>query len=87
MAEQVAAREWHTRALVRVLETTKIAAVDPPDTRIFRAGEECEMIQWGHAGRPVTRDAWWDSYDVDGAHIIRAHQVEVIKVLDEVSPE
>jgi hypothetical protein len=45
------------------------------------------MIQWGNDNRPVTRDTWWDSFDIDGAFIIKSSKVEVIKILTEVRPE
>ena len=84
--EQIAVRDWHTRAIVRVVTQSGSNSVDPQGTRIFRVGEEIEMVQWGNEGRPVLRDTWWDSFDIDGAHIIRASNVEVVKVLDEVLP-
>jgi len=86
-AQQIAAQDWYTRARVRILETIAKHSVDQWVTRTFRAGEELEMVQWGRAGRPVERDAWWTSFDIDGAHIIEASKVEVIKVLAEVIPE
>lgn len=86
MTEQIAAREWFTRARVRILETIKTQSVDPWTTRDFYAGQELEMVQWGRAGRPVERDTWWTSFDIDGAHIIKAGKVEVIEILEEVSP-
>ncbi len=86
MSEQRAEREWHTRAIVRILETVH-AGTPEGGRRTFRAGEELEMVQWGRAGRPVTRDAWWTSFDIDGAFIIKASKVEVIKYLDEVLPQ
>ncbi len=85
--EQVATRDWHTRARVRVLETTVKHSVDPWVERKFHAGEEIEMVQWGRAGRPVRRDSWWTSFDIDAAFILEASNVEVVEVLDEVSPE
>ncbi len=87
MAEPQAIRDWHTRAIVRVRETTVTHSVDPWGERTFRAGEEVEMVQWGHAGRSVNRDSWWTSYDIDGAFILKAHAVEVVKILEEVSPQ
>ena len=44
------------------------------------------MIQWGRKGYAVNRRFWWDSTDIDGAHLINARFVEVIAVLDEVHP-
>lgn len=86
MAEQIAVRDWHTRAIVRILETTRVGSPEG-GTHTFRAGEEREMVQWGRTSRPVRRDAWWDSYDIDGAFIIKASKVEVLRVLDEISPQ
>lgn len=81
-----AQRDWHTRARVRILADTASQSIDPPGVRRFRAGEECVMIQWGRAGRPVERDSWWDSFDIDAAHIVPASKVEVIAILEEVTP-
>lgn len=82
----VAQRDWHTRARVRILEDTVSQSIDPAGVRYFHAGEECELIQWGHKGRFVLRDTWWDSLDIDGAHIVDASKVEVVAILDEVTP-
>ncbi len=85
MSQQIANRDWHTRARVRILKER--ASYTPAHTvRTFRPGEELEMIQWGRAGREVDRSRWWTSYDLDGAHIIDADKVEVIEVIDEVAP-
>jgi hypothetical protein len=86
MAEEQAKRDWHTRALVRVLQETTCHAPDSDWPRTFRAGEEVEMIQWGRTGGPVDRDAWWTSYDIDGAYILKASEVEVVEVVDEIPP-
>ncbi len=86
MAEPVASRDWHTRAIVRIVKATSTRSVDPWTERTFRVGQELEMVQWGNKGRPVKRDSWWDSYDIDGAHIVKAENVEVLEVLDETSP-
>ena len=86
MAEQQATRDWHTRAIVRVKETTRVGSVDPWREHTFVVGDELEMVQFGNAGRPVDRSAWWDSYDIDGAFIIKASKVEVVRIIEEVSP-
>ena len=44
------------------------------------------MSQGGRAGREVLRDTWWDSSDIDGAHIIRADCAEVVEVLEDHPP-
>ncbi len=86
MPEEQATRDWHTRAIVRVKEMTKKRSVDPYREYTFRIGEEVEMVQWGRKGRPVKRDAWWTSFDIDGALIIESAKVEVVKIIDEISP-
>jgi hypothetical protein len=83
--EQQAAREWHTRAIVRMKETTHTASPEG-GTHTFHAGQEVEMVQWGRAGREVNRGAWWTSFDIDGAFIIKAKNVEVVRIIDETSP-
>src|SRR6266566_4347669 len=84
--QEEAARDWYTRALVRVKEPTTKRSVDPYREYTFRVGEELEMVQWGRDGRPVKREAWWTSFDIDGALIIEADKVEVVKILDEITP-
>ena len=44
------------------------------------------MNQSGRARRPVDRDAWWSSTDIDGAHIIDAGCCEVVEVLEDHPP-
>jgi hypothetical protein len=84
--ELVATRKWKTKARIRVLVDHSSRSLEPAGTRKFRAGEECIMFQWGRAGPPIKRD-WWDSFDIDGAHIIPAEKVQVAEVLEEVDPE
>jgi len=84
--ETIAHREWHTTALVRITTACGAASVDPYRIRDFRVGEEIVMHQWGRKGRVVIRDDWWTSFDIDGAFIIPAENVEVINVIDEVTP-
>ena len=84
--EQLALREWHTRARVRILEDHVVTSFSPSSPRRFRAGEVLTMLQWGREGNPVHRDMWWSSSDIDFAFLIPASKVEVIEILDEVSP-
>jgi len=81
-----AVRDWHTTALVRITQESGSRAVDPRTDRTFHVGDELTMHQWGRAGRPVERDSWWTSFDIDGAHIIDAAAVEVVRVLSEKDP-
>lgn len=86
MVEEIAQREWHTTALVRITKACGAASVDPYRVRDFHVGDEVVMHQWGRAGRPVRRDDWWTSFDIDGAFIIKSENAEIIKIIDEVSP-
>jgi hypothetical protein len=82
-----AGRDWHTRARVRLLTDHECHSVDPCRERRFELGEELMMVQWGRGGRPVDRGGSWTSFDIDGAFIVSAEKVEVLEILDEVSPE
>jgi hypothetical protein len=85
MADEQATRDWYTRAQVRVKAmTTKRAPESGEHT--FSAGQEIEMLQWGRAGREVDRSVWWTSFDIDGAFILDASEVDVVKILDETLP-
>ena len=87
MAEQepLATQDWHTRALVRIREQ-RICHSPEGGEHTFHAGDELVMLQWGRAGRAIDRSAWWTSYDIDGAFIIKSDKVEVVRILDEVAP-
>ncbi len=84
--QPLASRDWHTRARVRILTETTSRSVTPWVERTFHQGEELEMIMWGREGRPVRRESWWTSYDIDGAFILEASKVEVIEILEETQP-
>lgn len=48
-----------------------------------------QMVSCGVGDRhyyPVIRDSWWNSMDLDGAHILSASLVNVIAILDEAPP-
>ncbi len=60
--------------------------MDPYDERMFQPGDELEMLQWGRAGRPVDRSAWWSSADIDGAFLVPADHVEHLEVIRESAP-
>jgi hypothetical protein len=76
-----ATHDWSIEALVRIVEEHGSASVSPMLTRRFRIGEECVMVQWGVAGQAVDRDAWWTSFDIDGAFIVPAAKVEVVRFI------
>lgn len=85
MTEQpLASQEWYTRAIVRILKTVVAHSHDGEHT--FQAGEEYTMLQWGRAGKPIDRSAWWTSFDIDGAFIIDSNKTEIVTILDEISP-
>lgn len=79
-----AEQDWHTRARVRILSTKIAHSHDGEHT--FHAGDEVVMVQWGRAGRPIDRSAWWSSFDIDGAFIIESDKTEIVQILDEVAP-
>ncbi len=83
--EQTATHDWYTQARVRIRETVTKRAPESGE-HTFHAGEEREMLQWGRAGREVERKHWWTSFDIDGAFILEASEVEVIQILDETPP-
>ena len=76
-----ATHDWAFEALVRMLAEQGSASVSRMLTRRFRVGKECVMDQWGVAGRPVDRDAWWTCFDIDGAFIVPASKVEVVRFI------
>jgi hypothetical protein len=86
MSEEIAAREWHTQAIVRFTKDTTVVSVEPSRQRTYHDGEEVTMIQWGRAGRPIDRSHWWSSADIDGAFIVKGSYVEIVKILDEILP-
>ncbi len=86
MSQEIASRDWHTRARVRIKKKVTTRSVNPFTEVQWLQGFELVMVQWGRAGREVERDSWWTSFDIDGAHIIDAANVEVIEVIDEIAP-
>jgi hypothetical protein len=84
--DEIAERDWSTIARVRITKPYRAGSVNPWDERRFEVGEELEMNQHGRAGRPAERDAWWTSFDIDGAFIIPAEHVEVLEILHESAP-
>ena len=64
----------------------RAGAVDPPIDRTFTVGEVLKMHQSGRAGREIDCGSWWDSSDIDGAHIIPAEIVEVVEVIEDHPP-
>jgi hypothetical protein len=75
------------RARVRIVSDYDAGAVDPPVRRLFTVGEELTLILGGRAGRPVDDAWWWTSRDIDGAHMVPADRVEVLEIIEHVSPD
>lgn len=68
------------RARVRVV--ADVEASNPyTRPRLYRAGDELEMILRGRAGEPLSAVSWWSSTDVDGAYILPADAVTVLEAL------
>jgi hypothetical protein len=82
----LAERDWYTEARVRIVTQYTAGAVDPPVDRIFTVGEVLKMHQSGRAGREIDRGSWWDSSDIDGAHIIPAECAEIVEVIEDHPP-
>ena len=82
----VAEREWSTRARVRIRASYRAGSVSPREGCRFEPGQELEMVQWGRAGRPVDRSAWWTSTDIDGAFIVPVEHVDVLEVIRDEPP-
>lgn len=82
--EPIATRDWHRRALVRLLEevTCHNTAFQQ---HTYPKGQEIEMLQWGRAGRPVDY-AWWSDVDIDLAFITLPGKVEVVRIIEDIPP-
>jgi hypothetical protein len=90
-----AEQDWHTRAVVRVLEDHKVSVPLLWGEQLvltdFQRGDELEVVQHGPAGQPVDR-GWWDTDTeirfpgVRGLRFVPAAAVEVLAVIDETPP-
>ncbi|POX55812.1 hypothetical protein C3489_08050 [Streptomyces sp. Ru71] len=83
----LAAGLWFMRARVRILTEHQSTSVDPLGLRIFRPGEELEMLRWGRPWDEAEGTPWWTSLDMQGAHIVPAAKVQVLEVLEEQQPD
>ena len=54
----IAVHDWFVRARVRIREEHHANSLEGM-LKVFRAGEELEMMQWGWAGQEIDTDAWW----------------------------
>ncbi|MER5452822.1 hypothetical protein ABT052_43420 [Streptomyces sp. NPDC002766] len=83
----IAAHDWFVRARVRIREEHHANSLEWV-LRVFRAGEELAMMQWGWAGQEIDTDAWWTTNQyIPGAHVVPANKVEVMEILEERQPE
>jgi hypothetical protein len=67
------------RGRVRIAADAEVGNVTG-GSRMYRAGEEVEMILRGQEGEPLSAAAWWSSTNVDGAYILAADQVQVLEL-------
>lgn len=58
------------RVWVRLRENWSSRSIDPPGVRHFHAGEVVMML--------LVDGNYWDSFDIDGAHIIPGDKADVI---------
>jgi hypothetical protein len=65
---------------VRFTKDIPVSNVDPGDSRVYRAGEEKEMILRGRTGQRLSEGTWWSSTCVDSAFVVDADDVEVIEL-------
>jgi len=77
-----AEQNWYVSARVRIRAEHRSTAVEPLSLRIFRPGEELEMVQWGRAGQWADTGTWWTSKDLEAAHSVPVQKVEVLEVLE-----
>jgi hypothetical protein len=82
----LAERDWYRRARIRIVKETTVGAVDPATERTFAVGETVTMHQQGREGKEIDRGSWWDSSDIDGAHIIDAGCAEIVEILEDHPP-
>ncbi|MFE0525065.1 hypothetical protein [Streptomyces sp. NPDC058954] len=82
----IAAHDWFVRAWVRIREEHHANSLEWT-LRVFRSGEELEMMQWGWAGQEIDTDAWWTTNQyIPAAHVVPANKVEVMEILEERRP-
>lgn len=88
-----AEQDWHTRAVVRIVENRTISVTLPSGEQLMphQPGDEVEVVQHGPAGQPVDRDWWVTNTETLGigtrsAQILPAANVEVLAVVDETPP-
>ncbi|MGC0340612.1 hypothetical protein [Streptomyces sp. SLBN-8D4] len=83
----VAAQDWFVRARVRISEEHRANSLEGK-SRVFRPGEELEMMQWGRAAQEIDTDAWWTTHHyIPAAHIVPAGKIQVLEILEERRPE
>ncbi|MEH0580163.1 hypothetical protein [Streptomyces sp. B21-108] len=84
--DSLGAQDWFVRARVRIRAEHHATSLEQK-LRIFRPGEEVEMVQWGRSGHEGAQDAWWTTnHYIPGAYIVPAAKVEVLEVLEERRP-
>lgn len=79
-----AERDWLIRARVRLLADVRTGGYGTP--RTASAGDELVMVMRGRAGAWVATDAWSTDEPAKTALLVWAQNVEVLEVLEQVSP-
>ncbi|MGW3141436.1 hypothetical protein [Streptomyces sp. NPDC001139] len=72
---------WCVRARVRILTEHQSTSVEPLNLRLFHAGDELEMVQWGQPGDEDGMAPWWTGHNLHKAHKVPASKVEILEVL------
>ncbi|MCI2424043.1 hypothetical protein MOQ72_42260 [Saccharopolyspora sp. K220] len=82
--DETAERDWLVRARVRLRRDVRTGGAGTP--RAGAAGEELTMMMRGQAGDPLTLDCWSTDEPAIQALLVNAEDVEVLEVLEEISP-
>lgn len=82
----IAARAWHRRAIVRLLQDHTLTSpyTDPGPPR--RAGEMLRLWQTGRAGEPVDDSKWHTGGGADDIAFVPDNKVQVLELLEDVPP-
>jgi hypothetical protein len=75
----LALHDWSHTARVRITHQ-QFSTNALQDRRVFAAGEELVMLQWGRAGQERD-DMWWTSRNADDAQCVTSDCVEVLETI------
>jgi hypothetical protein len=84
---RLAERDWYLAARVRFTRDYDTNNSDSESTRrLYRAGEEVVLLQFGYQDRAIDDTVWKTSTTIDGCYYIDADAVEVVEVLEHLPP-